>query len=48
MKEIIVSIGRQVTVTDFVSKFNEDNNLTGGAPFIVIHAGREEIVGFRW
>ena len=32
MKEIVVSIGRQVTVTDFVSKFNEDNSLIGGAP----------------
>lgn len=35
MREIVVSIDKQVTVADFVSKFNDDNALTGGAPLTV-------------
>lgn len=35
MKSVIITIGEDIEVNAFVSKFNDDNGLTGGAPLTV-------------
>lgn len=35
MKSMVVTIGEDIEVSAFVSKFNDDNGLTGGAPLTV-------------